>query len=153
MSRLKVASFTLKADAEQSVRWKRASEAEGFPSVGAWAALALDAYLKHRARAGMPVALAWSRGRIVVTLDGKAYTVSGHSSPPFASWRGTVEKPTTYKGTRKHLLLYLPEGRVLATLHSFRECQALASELARTWVRWTGEPPGKPADEVLRAFR
>lgn len=147
---MKTASFTVRADARQSARWKQASAAEGFPSVGGWLAGAADAYLRVRAKAGLPIPLAWSRGAFSVTLNGKAYVVHGHSSPPFVSWCGTVEKPTTYKGARKHLLLYMPEGRVIATLETFGQCKVLASELARTWVRWTGEPPGRPADEVLR---
>src|SRR5215208_7053331 len=60
--RMRVASFTVHGTAEQSARWKRAAEAEGFASVGAWAAPALDAYLKARARAGRPLPLYWRRG-------------------------------------------------------------------------------------------
>jgi hypothetical protein len=153
-ARMKVAAFTVKADVRQSARWKRTAEAEGFPSVGAWAALALDAYLEMRLKAGMPVPLAWSRGKITVTMDGQTFTVQGHSSPPFASWVGTAAQLTTYRGTRKHLLFYLPEGRLLATLESFGQCKALAAELARAWIKWGArEPPGKPAEEIIRAMR
>ena len=54
----------------------------------------------------------------------------------------------------QHTLAYLPDGRILATLGTYRECRALAAELARAWVRWGGkEPPGKPAGEIIRAFR
>jgi len=54
---LKVAAFTVHASMAQSIAWKRAAEAEGFASVGSWASLALDAYLKARARAGRPLPL------------------------------------------------------------------------------------------------
>ncbi len=47
---MKVATFTVRATMQQSIRWKQAAEAEGCASVGSWAALALDAYLKARAR-------------------------------------------------------------------------------------------------------
>lgn len=40
---MKVASFTVHASADQSARWKRAAEAEGYASVGTWASRALDA--------------------------------------------------------------------------------------------------------------
>jgi hypothetical protein len=53
LSSLRVASFTVGATQEQSIRWKRAAESEGFRSVGAWLAEAADAYLKARARAGL----------------------------------------------------------------------------------------------------
>jgi hypothetical protein len=59
-SRLKVASFTVRATMAQSAAWKRTAEAEGHASVGAWAADALDAYLKVRAQAGKPLPLFWS---------------------------------------------------------------------------------------------
>lgn len=65
----------------------------------------------------------------------------GHTSPPFASFRGTVDEPDKYRGTRRFLLLYLPENRVLATLPSFGEVKALAACLARDWRRQV--PPGK----------
>lgn len=48
----------IRADARQAARWKRAAEAEGFPSVGQWAALALDVYLELRGKAGRSVTLA-----------------------------------------------------------------------------------------------
>jgi hypothetical protein len=152
---VKVASFTVRADARQSARWKQAAQAEGHPSAGSWLAAAADAYLKVRARAGLPVPLAWSRGQITVTMDGKTFAIHGHSSPPFASWCGTVAQLTTYRGTRKHLLFYLPQGRVLATLETFGQCKALAAELARTWIRWdgAGEAPGGPAEPVIAHYR
>ena len=51
-------------------------------------------------------------------------------------------------------LVYLPDGRLLATLRSLKECKALASELARAWIRWGGkEPPGKPAEDAIKMLR
>ncbi len=52
---MKVASFTGRATVQQSARWKQAAESEGFQSAGAWLAGAADAYLKIRAKAGLPV--------------------------------------------------------------------------------------------------
>jgi hypothetical protein len=89
---LKVASFTLHGSMPQSIAWKRAAEGEGFRSVGAWAAQALDAYLAHRARAGHPVPLAWSYGRFIVELlDGRFIEVSGMVSPPFGHCQRSPE--------------------------------------------------------------
>ena len=150
---LKVAAFTVKADARQSARWKRTAESEGFPSVGSWAALALDAYVELRAKGDLPVPLVWDRRRFPVNLGGKVYQVKGHTSPPFGSFKGTVDRPVGYKGGRSFVLLYLPTFRVLATLESFQRAKALASLLARTWVRWEGEgePPGhRPEDTINR---
>lgn len=130
---LKTASFTVRGSMEQSVRWKRASNAEGFASVGAWAAPALDAYLKARARAGRPLPLYWRRGRFTVHLvDGGTLEIPGAVSPPFAYYQGSAyglnrNKPRT--------LVSLADGRVIATLKTARQCRELAAELAPLWLR------------------
>jgi hypothetical protein len=132
---MKTAAFTVRADVRQSTRWKRAAEAEGFPSVGAWAALALDAYLELRLKAGMPVPLAWRSGLFSARLvTGELCVVTGYLSPPFGAFAGTEEGPAEYDGKHRYTLAYVPDGRILATLRTFKECKALAAELARTWV-------------------
>jgi hypothetical protein len=143
---VKVASYTVHADAQQSVRWNRAAEGEGFTSTGAWLAAAADSYLKARARAGMPIPLAWRRGRFRVALEGREAMVSGQMSLPFGTYHGTPSGPIPHGSTKYHSLVYLPTGRIMATFHSARQCKALASELARLWVRGDGsEPSGNPA--------
>lgn len=135
---MKVAEFTVRASVQQSARWKQAAQAEGHPSVGSWLAGAADAYLKVRAKAGLPVPLAWRRGRYV--LAGRE--VSGKVSHPFG----------IFPAKQYRQLVYLPSGRVLATLRTTMACKALASELARIWVRWDGsgpEPPGQDVGPVL----
>jgi hypothetical protein len=138
---MKVASFTVHATAQQSARWKQAAEGEGFPSVGAWLAGAADAYLKIRARAGLPVPLAWRKGVFRVEMEGGAFTVKGHVSPPFAVFAGTPAELARYPGRKRFTLVYVPQRRVLATLASFAHCKALASELARLWYRGEGAEP------------
>lgn len=131
---MKVATFTLRATMPQSVRWKRAAEGEGFPSVGAWAASALDAYLEHRARAGRPIPLAWRRGRFQVLLRGdQEVAVSGFVSEPFAAFRGNGEGPT--RMSEQYTLLHRPSRRIIASLRTYRQCKALASELAPLLIR------------------
>lgn len=49
---VKVATFTFRASLA-SERWKRAADAEGFPSAGAWLSEAADAYLKVRSGRGV----------------------------------------------------------------------------------------------------
>ena len=143
---MKVASFTVHATAVQSARWKQAAEAEGLHSAGAWLAAAADAYLKVRARAGVPVPLAWRKGVFRVVLEGgETVTVRGRLSPPFGAFAGTSEGPALYSGRKRFTLVYVPSRRVLATLRSFAHCKALASELARLWYRGDGaEPAGNP---------
>jgi len=143
---VKTATFTVHATALQSARWKQAAEAEGFPSTGGWLAAAADAYLKVRARAGLPVPLAWRRGVFRVILEGgETATVRGHVSPPFGVFAGTPAELAPYPGRKRFTLVYLPARRVLATLQSFAHCKALASELARLWYRGDGaEPSGSP---------
>ena len=51
------------------------------------------------------------------------------------------------------LLAFLPDSRILATLHSFRQCKALASELARLWVRWGGSEPAEDPAPLLQRFQ
>lgn len=146
---MKVATFTVRADVGQSARWKRAAEAEGFPSVGAWAALALDAYLKARARAGRPIPLAWRKGRVPAVLDGgQEVTLPGFLSPPFGAFRGDAagRKP----GHHLYSLVHLPDRRIVATLRTYRQCQALAAELAPVLLR--GELP-EPSGIIERHAR
>lgn len=134
---MKTASFTVRADVRQSARWKQAAEAEGFASVGAWLARAADAYLHVRTKAGVPTPLGWSRGGFSVQLvSGEEIRVSGMVSPPFALFQGT---PIGIDQNKGRSLVYLPSGRIIATLRRSRQAKALASELASTLIR--GELP------------
>ena len=145
MRSLKVATFTVHATAVQSARWKQAAEGEGFPSVGAWLAGAADGYLKARARAGMPVPLAWRRGRFRVELQDGETELPGFVSPPFGVFRGT-ETGRGLRACGRFTLVYVPSRRILATMGTYVQCKGLASELARLWVRGNGsEPSGNPA--------
>jgi hypothetical protein len=140
---VKIASFTLHATATQSARWKQAAEAEGFPSVGAWAAVALDSHLRARATSGKPLPMAWRQSIPfrVVLMNGKEVPVRGSVSEPFAIFQGTTLGPDRNK---MRTLVYLPTRRVIATMKSSRECKELASELARFWVRWEGSEDSTP---------
>ena len=135
---LKVASFTVHGSAAQSAMWKRAAEAEGFPSAGAWLAAAADAYLRVRARAGQPLPLAWRRGHFKVRLlDGAEPELRGWIAEPFAVYRGDQVGPGR-PGCKTYTLTYLPELRALGTFRFARQCKALAADLARQWVREEG---------------
>ena len=132
---VKVATFTMRATVPQSIRWKQAAEGEGFASVGSWAARALDAYLEARTRAGRPIPLAWHRGRFPVLLEGgEPVTLPGLVSPPFGAFRGSVRGPVG-RGSHTYSLVFLTQQRIVATLRSYRQCQALAAELAPALVR------------------
>ena len=135
---MKTASFTVHATAEQSIRWKRAAEAEGHRSAGTWLAAAADAYLRVRAKAGHPLPLAWRRGvRFRVQLmEGREIEIDGVVSPPFGVFQGTSHGPDRNK---LRTLVHLPTRRVIATLRSSRQCRALAAELAPILLR--GELP------------
>ena len=148
---MKVATFTVHATALQSARWKQAAEGEGFPSVGSWLSAAADAYLKVRARAGLPVPLAWRKGLFRIRLeDGELVLVKGHVSPPFGVFAGVPGEPARYRGRKQHTLVYVPSRRVVATLRSFAQCKALASELVRLWYRGEGAEPSGNAAPVLQ---
>jgi hypothetical protein len=55
---------------------------------------------------------------------------------------------------RKAQVLLLKAARELSAIRYMAECKALASDLARQWVAWGGkEPPGRPAEDVIRAMR
>jgi hypothetical protein len=147
---VKVATFTVHATAEQSRRWKIAAEGEGFPSAGAWLACAADAYLKARARAGLPVPLAWRKATFRVDLESGEALVRGHVSPPFGVFYGTPAGVPTYLGGKRQTLVYMPSKRILATLRTFAEAKVLAAELARLWYRGDGAEPSGNAAPVLR---
>lgn len=146
---MKVASFTVHATAEQSIRWKRAAEAEGHRSAGTWLAAAADAYLRVRAKAGHPLPLAWQHGfRFRVCLmDGREIEVRGVTSPPFGVFQGTSHGPDRNK---LRTLVHLPTCRVIATLKSSRQCRALAAELAPVLLRGELPDPGPVVERHVR---
>jgi len=151
---MKTATFTVRADARQSARWKQAAEAEGFPSTGGWLAAAADAYLKVRARAGLPVPLSWRVGAFKAILAiGETVTVRGKMAPPFAYYEGTEQGPSEGRGGRRFTLVYLPTARTLATLRYAHDCQALGAELARAWVRLGGNEPSEDPAPLLQRFK
>lgn len=152
-SDLKTASFTVRATEKQSIRWKRAADSEGHRAVGTWLAEAADRHLDAVARAGRPVPLAWGKGRFFVRLlDGTEAEIKGWVSQPFGAYWGTEGGPE--KGRRElFTLVYLPARRPLATLRSLAHCKALASELARLWVRWGGSEPAEDPAPLLQRFR
>lgn len=137
MNRLRTASFTVHGTTAQSARWKQAAEAEGFTSAGQWLAAAADAYLKVRARAGAPVPLAWRRGYFPVLIEGEERMARGHVSPPFACYRSNAYGEKARTG-HVYRLVFLPSGKLLASLSRFREAKALAADLARQWIREQG---------------
>jgi hypothetical protein len=153
---LKVATFTVHATADQSARWKRAAEVEGYASVGGWASRALDAYLRQRLAAGAPVPLCWSRGRVRAMLqDGAMHDLKGWIAPPFGFYRGSAAGKIS-SGTKAFTLCYLPTGRRLGTFKYAAHAKALASDLARVWVRWDGagaEPPSQDLAPIVARHR
>lgn len=107
--------------------------------MGAWLAGAADAYLKARAKAGLPLPLAWSRGRFRVRLeDGAEPELPGWIARPFGIFRGTEAGPG-YHGCHLYTLAYLPARRIVATFRTAGNCKALAAELAGVWARSGGE--------------
>jgi hypothetical protein len=151
--RLKVASFTVRATMAQSVAWKRAAEAEGHASVGTWAADALDRHLDALKRAGRPLVLAWRRGRFRVALEDRDAEVQGQVSPPFGIFHGTPAGTIPHGLSKFQSLVYLPAGRIIATMRTAAHCKALASELGRTWVRWGGQEPAEDPAPLLQRFQ
>jgi len=148
---MKTAHFTVHASSAQAADWNRAAAGEGYPSTGSWIADAVDRYLKLRVRMGRPLPLAWRRGHFSVRLaGGELVTVNGHMSVPFGSFSGTEEGPATYCGLHRHVLVYVPDSRVIATLKSFRQCKALAAEIAPALLK--GELPD-PAPVIGRHIR
>jgi hypothetical protein len=151
---MKVASFHVRGTEKQSLRWKRAADGEGYASVGGWLADAADRHLDALQRAGRPIPLAWHRGSFRATLQsGETVTVKGQLSPPFGLFAGTPEGPASYQGRRRFTLVFVPQNRILSTLRTAAHCRALASELARTWVRWGGTEPSEDPAPLLQRFQ
>jgi hypothetical protein len=151
---LKVATFTVRASVAQSATWKRAQEAEGFASCGAWLARAADAYLRLRLKAGMPLPLAWRHGRFRVTLeDGSEPEVRGWVAPPFGFYHGTPDGPIPWGCTKHYSFVYLPRKRLVATFKHARECRMLGAELAAVYARSDGEGDARAGPLVDRYQR
>jgi hypothetical protein len=150
---MKTASFTVRATEKQSLRWKRAADAEGHASVGTWLAEAADRFLDALQRAGKPVPLGWRRCAVfaVRTPCQGELRVSGSVSHPFGYYRGTDARADRYNDF--FTLVFLPSGRIIATLRSAAQCRTLAAELARVWVRWGGEEPAEDPAPLLQRFQ
>lgn len=131
---MKVAHFTVRATMAQSIRWKQAADGEGHAAVGTWLAEAADAYLKARARAGRPVALAWHRGLFLVALESGEVRVRGSVSPPFGTFRGD-ESGLGYPGSKRFTLVHVPTRRIIATMRTAAQCRSLGAELAPVLLR------------------
>lgn len=133
---MKLATFSVRADARQNIRWKQAADGEGFRSVGAWLAEAADAYLEARTKAGKPHPLAWRLGSFHVRLeDGSEPKLRGWVSRPFGTFHGSPEGPIRSGGTHTHSLVLLAERRILATFRYVRLCRVLAAELVIHFAR------------------
>lgn len=150
---MKTASFTVRATVAQSARWKQAADSEGL-TVGSWLAGAVDAYLKVRARAGLPLPLAWGKGRFRVRLEGgQEPEVNGWTARPFGIYHGSETRLVPHGSTHVYTLVYLPTCKPVATFRTVAHCKALASELARLWVRWGGSEPAEDPAPVLHRFQ
>lgn len=145
---MKVATFTVRGTAEQAIRWNRAAEAEGHRSAGTWLAAAADAYLKVRAKAGLPLPLSWRQGRCLVRLESGLTQVVGRVSPPFFAFRGTAAGYNRI--SNQYTLALQADGRIVATLATYAQCRALASELAPVLLR--GDPP-PPAEGIVERHK
>jgi len=147
---MKVASFHVRATTVQAERWNRASESEGYRATGQWIAAAVDAYLKVRAKAGIPLPLAWRLGRLRVRLeDGTEPEVPGWIARPFAFFHGSPDGPIPHGSTHCYSLVYA--GRIIATFRRASHCKALAAELAPVMIR--GDPLPAPGAVVERHQR
>jgi hypothetical protein len=152
--KLKTASFHVRATERQSLRWNRAAEAEGHRSVGTWLAEAADRHLDALQRAGKPLPLAWGKGRFRVHLeDGTEPELAGWIARPFGIFHGSDAGPIPHGSTHRYALVYLPSGRLVATFRTAAHCKSLASELARTWVRWGGQEPTEDPAPLLQRFQ
>ncbi len=151
--RMTVSAFTVKATERQSARWKRAADSEGHRSVGTWIAEALDRHLDALQRAGRPIPLGWRRSATFAArfVTGETVTVRGSISLPFGYYRGTDALADRYNDF--YTLVYIPSGRIIATLRSAAQCKTLAADLARLWVRGDGSEPAEDPGPLLQRFQ
>jgi hypothetical protein len=147
---MKTASFHVRATTAQAERWNRAAEAEGHRSTGGWIACAVDAYLKVRAKAGLPLPLAWHLSAFRVRLDdGTEPELRGWVSPPFGLFHGNGAGPIPTGSTHCYTLVYIPARRIVATFRYAKHGRALAAELAGIWARHGGEETDIRAGPVV----
>ena len=96
----------------------------------------------------------WHGGRFRVHLeDGTEPEVRGWIARPFGLFHGTQAGPLPHGAHHLYTLVYLPSARPVATFRTARHCKALASELARTWVRWGGSEPAEDPAPLLQRFK
>jgi hypothetical protein len=120
-AKLKTASFTVRTMKRQSLRWKRAADAEGHRSVGTWIPEAVDRHLDALQRAGKPLPLAWGKGRFRVRLeDGIELELAEWMARPFGIFRGTAVGPS-YHGRHLYTFANLPSLKLVATFRTARQ--------------------------------
>src|SRR5260370_33869702 len=95
----------------------------------------------------MPLPLAWRHGHFTVQLEDGATKVSGFVSLPFGAFRG-ASTGCGVRACHRYTLVYIPQGRILATFTTYGQCKALASDLARLWVRGDGSVPAQDSTPV-----
>jgi hypothetical protein len=99
------------------------------------------------------LALAWHKGRFRIRLeDGTEPELPGWIARPFGIFRGTDAGPL-YMGCHLYTLAYLPTRRILGTFRTAAHCKALASDLARLWVRWGGSEPAEDPGPLIERHR
>jgi hypothetical protein len=72
-----------------------------------------------------------------VRLEGREERVRGYASPPFFAFRGTAAGYN--RMSNQFTLTRQADGEIVATLATYAQCRALASELATVLLR--GDPP------------
>ncbi len=85
-------------------------------------------------------------------MDGTEPELPGWVAEPFGYFRGDAAGPG-YHGCHIYSLVYIPDGRLLATFRRAALCRSLASELARLWVRWGGREPAEDPAPIVNRFQ
>lgn len=136
-ARLKITSFTVRADREQADRWQAAAEYEGARNVGTWLATLAAERLRQLGRFVPRMPLRWRRARFRV-MDPPT-TEGGEWQPRMVS--GLVGGPFGIYKAGWFRLVHVPTGDFIISLPKLRRCKSFARTLAAFKINWNATVP------------
>ena len=126
--------FTVRASADQSVRWTAAAEYEGASSVAAWLAHLASVRLRELGTCVPRMPLHWRRATFCVRDQEERREVAGIAAGPFGIHKDAYGA---------FQLVHTPTGCPLIALPRQGRCKTLARELATFHINWTATDPAE----------
>jgi hypothetical protein len=148
---MKTINFIARATPEQAARWEAVAKYQGHRTVGAWLGTLATEKLREVGKLLPHKPLVWHRGiftAVISTLPPEVVTqrVTG--------WIAEGGVFGIYSEARYFMLVHVPTGRKLCSVHLLRDCKAIARQLAALpRVQWQETDPEKVLGDDAPAAR